>query len=502
MMWEAAIFTLLTIFGTFVFFTFRAGGGGATPAVESAPKVAKAGEKVVKKKKPAAVTAGFSPETRALEELAATQLSPSKSPTKQIRGERQARGASTQLPAGWTMAWSNTHQQTYYWHGATETTSWTLPGGHVVADNSDTFAQKDSSREYRWSPSSEPLGEASPRGGGQSLPPGWTKHKSETFNKDFYWHEDTQTTQWEKPKGMDDRSNSEERFPSKSSDDNAPESKVFEFNKMMDSHGKTGDAVGAVELLSEMRKASCKPNVVTYNILIAIHAKKYGADTSKSWFDKMVNEEGLKPDVVSYSTMIDAYAKASRPKEAATWLQKMQEANVKPNVVSYTTVITAYANAGMAQEAAQWLATMRHERVPPSVISCNAVIAAYVQASQPDVAASWLEKMRGMGVQPNVVSYSTVIDGYAKKLRPEEAASWLFQMQDANVMPNVVTYSTVVNAYAKAHDPDEAASWLDRMRNAGVQPNIVSYNTIMNGFAKIGNLALVGNGPSQTPVMN
>ena len=68
-----------------------------------------------------------------------------------------------------------------------------------------------------------------------------------------------------------------------------------------------------------------------------------------------MESKGVRPNVVSYNILIAAYAKQFQPGKAAEWIQRMKEAGIMPDVVSYSTVIDAYAKASQAACAAHML---------------------------------------------------------------------------------------------------------------------------------------------------
>ncbi|XVE52410.1 hypothetical protein DITRI_Ditri02bG0120000 [Diplodiscus trichospermus] len=78
--------------------------------------------------------------------------------------------------------------------------------------------------------------------------------------------------------------------------------------------GKKGQTGMAMWLFSEMRNSGCRPDASVYNALITAHLhsrdKAKALDKALGYFNKMKGMERCKPNIVTYNILLRAFAQA------------------------------------------------------------------------------------------------------------------------------------------------------------------------------------------------
>lgn len=184
--------------------------------------------------------------------------------------------------------------------------------------------------------------------------------------------------------------------------------------------------------LEEMVASPYRPNVFSFNAVIAGFAKRGFAAEAAGWLAKMLSL-GLRPNVVSYTAVIDGCAKAGDPKEAERWFDEMLERGIEPNSHSYNALINSYARLGDTEGATQWLERMR-AAMPPDEISYNSALHSCANARPPDAAEAerLFREMRADGLPPTASTLSALGLAVGGKRRDALCAAFGIDAQKAS----------------------------------------------------------------------
>eukprot|EP01062_Namystynia_karyoxenos_P077734 TRINITY_DN7882_c0_g1_i5.p1 TRINITY_DN7882_c0_g1~~TRINITY_DN7882_c0_g1_i5.p1 ORF type:complete len:529 (+),score=126.15 TRINITY_DN7882_c0_g1_i5:163-1587(+) len=133
---------------------------------------------------------------------------------------------------------------------------------------------------------------------------------------------------------------------------------------------QTDDVMGAVGLLSEMRKCSIPPGTgAGYNTVIAALAKAAQSDAALRLFDEM-GRLWVPRTVPTYSSAITAAAEAHRSGDASELLRSMKAVRLRPDTVTYNAAMTACEKGANSSQALVLLADMVAAGLQPDEVSC------------------------------------------------------------------------------------------------------------------------------------
>jgi len=270
---------------------------------------------------------------------------------------------------------------------------------------------------------------------------------------------------------------------------------ISRWNKDIDAAARKGDVKKATQLLlkfHEEGQEGCKPDVVSYNLVIRACARRGDYKSAEKWFRHMLSYD-IQASLCTYNTLLDACAKADSwagAEACESWLEKILKEGIQAvNVISYATVVYAWARRGEEARAEKWMRKMVDDGIEPDAVSYNSMIHGCGVCGNPAGAERWIEEMQSRGIQASVTTYTTLIDACAKGGDVKRAERFLELMLAAEIEPNVVSFASMIDACAKKADPDRAEYWHGRMIECNVKPNAHSFSAVINASAKAGDLA-------------
>lgn len=109
------------------------------------------------------------------------------------------------LPPGWSEAWSNSKQRTYFRH-TDGRTSWSRPSPDALPEGWQSSVDPDSGATYFTAPDGsttweKPAPAAAPPSSAAALPEHWTEAWSKSKNRPYYKNSQTGETSWTRPDG-------------------------------------------------------------------------------------------------------------------------------------------------------------------------------------------------------------------------------------------------------------------------------------------------------------
>ena len=141
---------------------------------------------------------------------------------------------------------------------------------------------------------------------------------------------------------------------------NKIELNITPYNTIIHSYKRMMNGEKAEHILRMIQKANIDPDEISYNGVIAAHARNYkqngSADKARRILEEMEKVD-VEMDIFLFNTVMDAYAKSSwndglSAKKAEALLDKLESLeNIQPNTISYTSVIDAYAKSNFNDRA-------------------------------------------------------------------------------------------------------------------------------------------------------
>ncbi|XP_010521079.1 PREDICTED: pentatricopeptide repeat-containing protein At3g24000, mitochondrial [Tarenaya hassleriana] len=247
-------------------------------------------------------------------------------------------------------------------------------------------------------------------------------------------------------------------------------------------------------------------NEVSWNALIAGHARKSGTEKALELFRGMLRE-GFKPSHFSYSslfgacsgtgfleqgkwvhaymiksgekliafagnTLLDMYAKSGSIHDA----RKIFDRLAKRDVVSWNSLLTAYAQHGFGKEALRLFEDMKRVGIPPNGITFLAVLMACSHSGLLDEGWYYFESMKKHGLRPEVWHYVTIVDLLGRAGFLDRAMEFIREMP---LEPAAAIWKSLLNA-CRMHKNSElgayAAERVFELDPDDPGPHVILYN--------------------------
>ncbi|XVE86698.1 hypothetical protein DITRI_Ditri18aG0055100 [Diplodiscus trichospermus] len=153
------------------------------------------------------------------------------------------------------------------------------------------------------------------------------------------------------------------------------------YSKLITVMGKKGQTRMAMWLFSEMRNSGCRPDASVYNALITAHLhsrdKSKALDKALGYFNKMKGMERCKPNIVTYNILLRAFAQARNVDQVNALFKDLTESIIAPDIYTFNGVMDAYGKNGMIREMESVLSQMKSNQCKPDIITFNVLIDSY-----------------------------------------------------------------------------------------------------------------------------
>lgn len=267
----------------------------------------------------------------------------------------------------------------------------------------------------------------------------------------------------------------------------------------------------ALEVLAWMRREGVKPNVRTYNSLIASCVRGGKLEKARGLFSEMLVDE-VRPNAVSWNIIINWYVQekrgARRLQGALKAFGDMKASGVQPNLITYTTIMKAYAKSGQVSKAEEVFAEMkRHMGMKLDSSVYNTLLGAYAARLDWRRCLELLDEMDGFYI-PDPLCLQTRSGSWNRNSGvPAHSGSfsrrrpWLADTGEewngegwglggeSGCAPDAVSFSLAVKACAGAGQPERAREVFDEMMERGFfPPSQQAVVSLMAGYAKMGML--------------
>ncbi|KAJ9185839.1 hypothetical protein P3X46_005426 [Hevea brasiliensis] len=200
------------------------------------------------------------------------------------------------------------------------------------------------------------------------------------------------------------------------------------------------------------------------------------------WLAHQLFEQMLAPDVVSFNIMIAVYAKKGYSLEAVQLLHEMIALGLKPDEF---TMLGLLVSCGQLKEAQfgkavhAWI-ERRKSMTSSNLILGNALLDMYVKCQELDLAQRTFSAL----TEKDIVSWNTIIAGCAKAGNLELARTYFYQMP----IRDLVSWNSLIAGYACRGDFTMIRNLFNDMVVENVTPDNVTMASLISAAAEIGAL--------------
>ncbi|KAF5794755.1 putative tetratricopeptide-like helical domain superfamily, DYW domain-containing protein [Helianthus annuus] len=199
-------------------------------------------------------------------------------------------------------------------------------------------------------------------------------------------------------------------------------------------------------------------NEVSWNSLIAAHARKSEGDKALRVFQRMQRHD-FKPTHFTYSSIFSACA-STGSLEQGKWIHAhMVKSGLKLIAFIGNTLLDMYAKSGSFDDAIRVFDRL----VKPDVVSWNSMLTAYAQHGLGEKTLDHFEKMKKTGIEPNSVTFLCVLTACSHGGLLDKGQYYFELMKKVNIEPDVSHYVTMVDLLGRAGQLDHALNFINEL---------------------------------------
>ncbi|GAB2285808.1 hypothetical protein Dimus_020247 [Dionaea muscipula] len=206
--------------------------------------------------------------------------------------------------------------------------------------------------------------------------------------------------------------------------DSMPEMDLVRLNAMVSGYVQGGLVKEALALVENMQLAGVKPNVVTWNTLIAGFSKE-GDDLMVDELWKLMRYDGVEPDVVSWTCIISGFVQNFRSKEGFATFKEMLDSGYSPSSNTISGLLPACANVANMRRGREIHGYALVIGVGEDIYVKSALVDMYAKCGLISEALTLFQNM----TKKTSVTWNSMIFGYANHGYCKEAIELLQRME-------------------------------------------------------------------------
>ncbi|XP_018838114.2 pentatricopeptide repeat-containing protein At4g39620, chloroplastic [Juglans regia] len=262
------------------------------------------------------------------------------------------------------------------------------------------------------------------------------------------------------------------------------------YSKLISVMGKKGQIRMAMWLFSEMRNSGCRPDTSVYNALITAHL--HSQDKAKAlgkalgYFEKMKGIEWCKPNTVTYNILLRAFAQARNVEQVDALFKDLHESIVSPDIYTYNGLMDAYGKNGMIREMESVLSRMKSNQCKPDIITFNLLIDSYGKKQEFDKMEQVFKSLLRSKEKPTLATFNSMIINYGKARLREKAENIFQKMKNMGYTPSFITCESLIMMYGLCDCVSRARDIFDGMVQSGKEMKVSTLNAMLDVYCMNG----------------
>lgn len=260
------------------------------------------------------------------------------------------------------------------------------------------------------------------------------------------------------------------------------------YSKLISVMGKKGQTRMAMWLFSEMRNSGCRPDTSVYNALITAHLhsrdKSKALEKALGYFDKMKGMERCKPNIVTYNILLRASAQARKVDQVDALFKDLDESIITPDIFTFNGVMDAYGKNGMIREMELLLTRMKSNQLKPDIITFNLLIDSYGRKQEFEKMEQVFKSLLHSKEKPTLPTFNSMITNYGKARLREKAELVYQKMTDMGYAPSFITNECLIMMYGCCDCISKAREIYDWMIESEKETKVSTLNAMLDVYCK------------------
>ncbi|PSS35767.1 Pentatricopeptide repeat-containing protein [Actinidia chinensis var. chinensis] len=253
----------------------------------------------------------------------------------------------------------------------------------------------------------------------------------------------------------------------------------FTFSSLLKAAGAVPSDRDGRQIHGFVVKYGFNSNVYVGSSLVDMYARCNLMDEAQFVFDCLLSKND-----VSYNALIAGHARKDEGEHAIRLFWKMQREDFKPTHFTYSSVFSACANIG-ALEQGKWVhAHMIKSGQQLIAFVGNTLLDMYAKSGSIEDAKKVFDRL----IRRDVVSWNSMLAACGQHGRGKETVERFEEMLRIGIDPNEVTFLCVLTSCSHAGLLDKGLYYFDLMKKYEVEPEVSHYVTIVDLLGRAGQL--------------
>ncbi|XP_009148435.1 pentatricopeptide repeat-containing protein At1g10910, chloroplastic [Brassica rapa] len=273
--------------------------------------------------------------------------------------------------------------------------------------------------------------------------------------------------------------------------DESTKTNVYICNSILSCLVKNGKLESCIKLFDQMKRDGLKPDVVTYNTLLAGFIKvKNGFPKAMELVGELPHN-GIKMDGVMYGTVLAICASNGRCEEAESFVQQMKDEGHSPNIYHYSSLLNSYSWKGDYKKADELMAEMKSVGLVPNKVMMTTLLKVYIKGGLFERSRELLSELESAGYAENEMPYCMLMDGLSKTGKLEEAMTIFDDMKVKGVKSDGYANSIMIAALCRSKRFEEAKQLARDSETTYEKCDLVMLNTMLCAYCRAGEMESV-----------
>ncbi|KAM0009989.1 putative tetratricopeptide-like helical domain superfamily, DYW domain-containing protein [Helianthus debilis subsp. tardiflorus] len=265
----------------------------------------------------------------------------------------------------------------------------------------------------------------------------------------------------------------------------------FTFSSLLKAAGARTDEREGEQIHGFCLKYGYDSNVYVGSALVELYCRYERMNEAHFVFDDLVDK-----NEVSWNSLIAAHARKSEGDKALRVFQRMQRHDFKPTHFTYSSIFSACASTGSLEQG-KWIhAHMLKSGLKLIAFIGNTLLDMYAKSGSFDDAIRVFDRL----VKPDVVSWNSMLTAYAQHGLGEKTLDHFEKMKKTGIEPNSVTFLCVLTACSHGGLLDKGQYYFELMKKSNIEPDVSHYVTMVDLLGRAGQLDRALNFIEELPV--
>lgn len=219
-----------------------------------------------------------------------------------------------------------------------------------------------------------------------------------------------------------------------------------------------------------------------HGLILSTYCKRLELDKVIYYFRKLQDDYGFKPDIQSWNALIAAHARAGDIDGAQKWFNRMRQSGPEANSYTYSYMMSMYARQGDSESVNRILQLSESAGLKPSIPMIDSLVMVLLKNDQLGAANKLVEEALQMDVEGSRTRmWNFLLNAYAMRQDIQKITELHQRMRQNSVQPDEMTYAALMHSLQK--HPEAAWKILRRaFVQVGIRPSPIHYEICMSAY--------------------